>query len=125
MTLFGLGMTVTVAPLTSAVLAAVDSRRAGVASGVNNAVARLAGLVGIAVIPAVAGIGGDAGVAGSLDHGYCTALRLAAAVCAAGGADRLAARAGVGARPPGHPPEPRPRLPRRVRSGRVGGAGGA
>ena len=84
--LFGLGMTTTVAPLTSAVLAAVDSRRAGVASGVNNAAARLAGLLGIAVIPAVAGIGSGAGVAGSLDHGYPAALQLSAAVCAAGGA---------------------------------------
>ena len=86
-TVFGLGMTVTVAPLTAAVLAAVDRRRAGVASGVNNAVARLAGLLGIAVIPAVAGIGstGGAGVAAGLDHGYGMALRVAAAVCAAGG----------------------------------------
>jgi hypothetical protein len=48
-----------VAPLTAAVLGAVDSRQAGIASGVNNAVARLAGLVGIAVIPAVTGIGCD------------------------------------------------------------------
>jgi hypothetical protein len=85
-TLFGLGMTTTVAPLTSAVLAAVEPRRAGVASGVNNAAARLAGLLGIAVIPALAGIGGGAGVAGSLDHGYPVALRISAAVCAAGGA---------------------------------------
>jgi EmrB/QacA subfamily drug resistance transporter len=83
--LFGLGMTTTVAPLTSAVLAAVDSRRAGVASGVNNAIARLAGLLGIAVIPAVAGIGGGEGVARSLDHGYPAALRISAAICAAGG----------------------------------------
>ena len=85
---FGLGMTITVAPLTAAVLAAVDRRRAGVASGVNNAAARLAGLLGIAVIPAVAGIGSGAGgaMAGGLDHGYAPALRIAAAVCAAGGA---------------------------------------
>jgi MFS family permease len=82
--LFGLGMTTTVAPLTSAVLAAVDSRRAGVASGVNNAIARLAGLLGIAVIPAVAGIGGGEGVARSLDHGYPAALRISAVICAAG-----------------------------------------
>ncbi|HVW35607.1 MAG TPA: MFS transporter [Acidimicrobiia bacterium] len=85
---FGLGMTVTVAPLTAAVLAAVETRRAGVASGVNNAVARLAGLLGIAVIPALAGIGsasggGDMGV--SLSHGYGPALRISAAACAAGG----------------------------------------
>lgn len=82
--IFGLGQTVTVAPLTSAVLAAVDSHRTGVASGVNNAVARLAGLLGVAVIPAVAGIGGG-DVARSLDHGYAAALQISAAVCAAGG----------------------------------------
>jgi EmrB/QacA subfamily drug resistance transporter len=84
--LFGLGQTITVSPLTAAVLAAVDRRRAGVASGVNNAAARLAGLLGIAVIPAVAGIGSGAGVAAGLDHGYATALRISAAACACGGA---------------------------------------
>jgi EmrB/QacA subfamily drug resistance transporter len=85
-TLFGLGMTLTVAPLTAAVLGAVDRRRAGVASAVNNVAARLAGLLGIALIPAVAGIDTGGGVARSLDVGYPTALRISAAVCAAGGA---------------------------------------
>ena len=85
-TLFGLGMTVTVAPLTAAVLGAVDRRRAGVASAVNNVAARLAGLLGIAIIPAVAGIDSGAGVARSLDTGYPAALRISSAVCAAGGA---------------------------------------
>jgi len=83
--LFGLGMTVTVAPLTSAVLGAADASRAGVASGVNNAAARLAGLLGIAVIPAVTGIGGAGDLAAGLDHGYAAALWLSAVVCAAGG----------------------------------------
>ena len=85
-TLFGLGMTVTVAPLTAAVLGAVDRRRSGVASAVNNVAARLAGLVGIAVIPAVAGIGTGAGLAGSLDSGYAIALRVSAGACAVGAA---------------------------------------
>jgi EmrB/QacA subfamily drug resistance transporter len=84
--LFGLGMTITVSPLTAAVLAAVDRHRAGVGSGVNNAVARLAGLLGIALIPALAGIGAGEGLARSLDTGYPKALRLSAAVCAAGAA---------------------------------------
>jgi EmrB/QacA subfamily drug resistance transporter len=51
--LFGLGMAVTVAPLTAAVLGGVDSDHAGVGSGVNNAVARVAGLVAIAAVGAV------------------------------------------------------------------------
>ena len=85
-TLFGLGMTVTVAPLTAAVLGAVDRRRAGVASAVNNVAARLAGLLGIAIIPVVAGIDNGAGLARSLDTGYPTALRISAAICAVGAA---------------------------------------
>ncbi len=50
---FGFGLALTVAPLTAAVLAGVEDNHAGLASGVNNAIARVAGLVGIAVAGAV------------------------------------------------------------------------
>src|SRR5207244_3635773 len=50
---FGLCLSLTVAPLTSTVLASVDDSELWVASGVNNAVARLAGLLSVAVLPAV------------------------------------------------------------------------
>ena len=54
----GAGLALTVAPLTATVLAAVDDDHAGVASAVNNAVARIAGLLAIAVLPAAAGFAG-------------------------------------------------------------------
>ena len=51
--LFGLGLAMTVAPLTATVLQAADRRHAGIASGVNNAIARVAALLAIAVVGAV------------------------------------------------------------------------
>lgn len=80
----GIGLTITVAPLTAAVLAAAEERHAGIASAINNAVARLASLLAIAVVPAVAGMTGTAKDA--FASGYPTALRIAAIVAAAGGA---------------------------------------
>ena len=79
---FGLGLSVTVAPLTAAVLGAVDEHHLGVGSATNNAVARLAGLLAVAVIPSLAGFeltGGE----GSLP-GYTTAMRISAALAIAG-----------------------------------------
>jgi EmrB/QacA subfamily drug resistance transporter len=59
MLVFGAGLTLTVAPLTATVLDAAPDRYAGAASGVNNAVARAAGLLAVAVVPGLAGIAGD------------------------------------------------------------------
>jgi EmrB/QacA subfamily drug resistance transporter len=80
---FGIGLMITVAPLTAAVLAAVPENQAGTASGVNNAIARLAGLLAIAVLPVVAGI--HAGVGEPLGHGFVVAMLISAAVSATGG----------------------------------------
>ncbi len=70
----GFGMAVTVAPLTTTVMGAVDSRHAGAASGVNNAVARVAGLLAIAVFGVVMARTFDARVRPHLDRLRLTPL---------------------------------------------------
>lgn len=53
--IFGVGLSITVAPLTAAILGAIASAQAGIGSAVNNAVARIAGLISIALVGVVAG----------------------------------------------------------------------
>ncbi|MER0244959.1 MFS transporter [Streptomyces sp. HSW2009] len=75
----GAGMVTLVAPLTATVLASVDVGRAGLASGINNAAARAAGLIAVAALPLLAGMGPDAyRSAGAFDD----AFRLAMLWCA-------------------------------------------
>jgi len=86
MLVFAFGLTLTVAPLTATVLAAAPAEHAGMASAVNNTVARAAGLLAVAILPVAAGISG----AGALDpdrfdDGFHMAVLLAAALCATGG----------------------------------------
>lgn len=82
---FGLGLAATVAPLTSAALGAVPDRYTGIASGVNNAVARLAGLVAVAVVPLVAGISGAGSGGGrAVAAGFGRAMVVSAALLVAG-----------------------------------------
>jgi EmrB/QacA subfamily drug resistance transporter len=84
---FGLGLTLTVAPLTATVLAATSERYAGIASGVNNAISRGAGLLAIAVIPGIAGLTGDAyRDPAAFASGLRTAMLISAMLAAAGGA---------------------------------------
>jgi EmrB/QacA subfamily drug resistance transporter len=79
----GLGLSLTVAPLTATVLGAVDDAHAGIASAINNSVARIAGLLAVAVLPAAAGLTAAQGL--DLEDGFSRAMYIAAVLSAVGG----------------------------------------
>ncbi|HEU4647738.1 MAG TPA: MFS transporter [Gemmatimonadales bacterium] len=88
---FGLGLALLVAPLTAAVLGAVREEQGGIASAVNNAAARVAGLFAVAALPLAAGIGRASAAPGAaLGPGYARAMGIAAALCVAGAAVAVA-----------------------------------
>jgi EmrB/QacA subfamily drug resistance transporter len=82
---FGLGLSLLVAPLTATALGALDDAHAGIASGVNNAVARAAGLLAVAVLPLAAGLGsGSLTDPADLQSTYRVAMLICAALMAGG-----------------------------------------
>jgi MFS family permease len=105
---YGLGLSLTVAPLTATVLASADVRHAGVASGVNNAVARAAGLVAVAAIPAAVGLGAASyHQPAHFNHGFDIATMACAAVLVVAAALTAALISSDVLRPADHrPPEP-------------------
>jgi hypothetical protein len=83
---FGFGLAINVAPLTATALSAAPAEHAGIASAVNNDVARAASLIAVAVLPPLAGITGDVYLhPAALTSGFHTAVVIAAVVAAAGG----------------------------------------
>ncbi|MFF8231545.1 MFS transporter [Streptomyces caelestis] len=86
----GMGMVTLVAPLTATVLGSVDVARAGLASGINNAAARAAGLVAVAALPLLAGMGEEAyrepaafDIAFGKAMGWCAGVLVVGSVVAA------------------------------------------
>lgn len=84
--MFGLGLAITVAPLTSTAMSSAPPRRAGIASAINNTVARTGSLLFVAVLPPLAGITGASYLHPSqFQTGFHAATIIASLVCAAGG----------------------------------------
>lgn len=98
--LFGLGLVMVVAPVTATVLASAADRHAGVASGVNNAIARTGSLLAVAVLPAAVGLSGAAYAdPAALTDGWQTAMWLCAGMCVVGGLVALGVRNDILAAP--------------------------
>jgi hypothetical protein len=84
--IYGVGLAITVAPLTSTVLAAVPASHAGMASAANNTIARASSLIAVVVLPAAAGLGGTAYLdPARFSAGFGRASLICAVVCLAGG----------------------------------------
>ncbi|HUZ69165.1 MAG TPA: DHA2 family efflux MFS transporter permease subunit [Candidatus Saccharimonadales bacterium] len=83
---FGFGLSILVAPLTATALSSAPAERTGLASAVNNAVARTGSLLAVAILPALAGITGDSYLHPAVfESGFQRAALIAAVVCAAAG----------------------------------------
>jgi EmrB/QacA subfamily drug resistance transporter len=103
MTVFSLGLATLVAPLTATVLAAAPDRYAGVASGINNAVARAGSLLSVAALPALVGLtGSDYTDPAALTEGYRMAQLICAGLLAAGGMVSWVGLRGTHGRATGH-----------------------
>lgn len=86
LTVFGIGLAGLVAPLTATVLSAAPDRRAGIASGINNAVARAGSLLAVAALPVAVGLsGGDYARPEAFGPGYRSAMIICAVLLALGG----------------------------------------
>jgi hypothetical protein len=104
---FGSGLGVLVAPLTASVLAVAEQGRTGIASAVNNATSRVAGLLATTLVPLITGIGGLADFTGhEFDAAFSHAMWVSAALCAIGGGVAwftVTERGPVAERPHPHP----------------------
>lgn len=84
--LFGLGLASLVAPLTATVLAAAPDHQAGIASGINNAIARAGTLLSVAALPLIVGLSGDDySVPSVFSEGYRSSMLICAGLLVAGG----------------------------------------
>jgi hypothetical protein len=83
---FGVGIAITVAPLTATAMSSAPAHLAGIASAVNNDLSRFGGLLAVAILPALTGITGQAYLhPAALAAGFRTAAFISGALCAAGG----------------------------------------